>query len=104
MARNPDKVREYRRPGQRAYKARKRAAFTLPFSRDQLGARIAYYGWRCWLCGSTWQQVDHVKPLARGGSHILANLRPICSRCNQSKKAAWPMASVMARFVEKESG
>jgi 5-methylcytosine-specific restriction endonuclease McrA len=51
----------------------------------------------CWLCGGPREQVDHVKPIAAGGSHILANLRPICGSCNQKKWATWPLNGALAR-------
>lgn len=41
----------------------------------------------CIYCGAKAQQVDHVIPLARGGSHSIGNLAPSCAPCNQSKKA-----------------
>ncbi|MGY1778760.1 HNH endonuclease [Geodermatophilus sp. SYSU D01036] len=50
------------------------------------------WGGRCWVCGiadATAQ--DHVKPISRGGSHCLSNLRPICHSCNASKRASWPL-------------
>jgi hypothetical protein len=38
-------------------------------TRAQIEARVAYYGWRCWMCGAPWRDLDHVIPLSRGGSH-----------------------------------
>jgi 5-methylcytosine-specific restriction endonuclease McrA len=55
----------------------------------QLEARIAFYGWRCWICKDDFQQVDHVKPINKGGSNFPANLRPICTSCNSSKQDKW---------------
>lgn len=52
--------------------------------------RIAFYGWRCWICRAPFKEVDHVKPIAAGGAHIGANLRPICVRCNRCKNHQWP--------------
>lgn len=73
--------------------ARRRAALAavplVDFTREQLEARIAYWGGRCYLCGAPWEQVDHVKPVARGGPHCLANFRPTCGPCNNSKGATW---------------
>ncbi len=44
----------------------------------------------CYLCGKhlLWREVtlDHVIPLARGGSHTAANLRVACGPCNFSKQ------------------
>ena|SRR5712664_880068 len=56
-------------------------------SSEQLVARIAVFGWRCWMCGDPWEHIDHVIPLARGGTNWPANLRPACGRCNRRKHA-----------------
>lgn len=55
-------------------------------------------GWRCYLCGKgtpreLWGSVDHddaptmdhVVPLARGGTHSWDNVRCCCRRCNYTK-------------------
>jgi hypothetical protein len=54
-------------------------------------------GWRCWICGCDTPrklrgtiepnapEVDHVIPLAVGGSHTKGNMRCACRSCNQSK-------------------
>lgn len=67
---------------------------------EQLQAKIHYWNDACWLCGADWEQIDHVKPLSKGGSHILANLRPVCARCNYRKHARWPMKEVLAMAQE----
>ena len=54
-------------------------------SADQIMARIAYYGYLCYLCGVPYEAIDHVVPLSKGGSNWPANLRPICNTCNPSK-------------------
>lgn len=59
-------------------------------SSEQLLARAAYWGWRCWICRGEWVTFDHVKPLAAGGSHWPSNRRPICRHCNEKKGATWP--------------
>ena len=56
----------------------------------QVAARVAYYGWRCWMCGIPWEEIDHVIPLARGGSNWPSNLRPACAKCNGRKWAHKP--------------
>jgi hypothetical protein len=58
---------------------------------DQVAARVAYFGGRCWMCAAPWEQIDHVKPLAAGGSNWPANLRPACARCNVTKGGRWPL-------------
>lgn len=58
-------------------------------TREQLAARVAYYGGRCHVCRGAADEIDHVKPVMAGGSNWPANLRPICRRCNRSKGATW---------------
>ena len=67
--------------------ARKQAAL----HRDTLYVR---QGGLCALCGGPVQRrgrqshVDHVLPLARGGSAGFRNLQLLCRRCNQHKGAS----------------
>lgn len=70
-------------------KAREAAAPGFATS-AQIAARRAYYGGRCWMCGKIGPFMDHVKPLARGGSMWPSNLRPACWTCNGRKGAIWP--------------
>lgn len=40
----------------------------------------------CFYCGSTEDiQIDHVVPIARGGTHSIGNLISACKNCNSSK-------------------
>ncbi|MEB3828831.1 HNH endonuclease [Phormidium sp. CCY1219] len=47
-------------------------------------------GYQCQSCGKTRQKVeltiDHIVPLARGGSNDIANLHTLCRSCNAQKK------------------
>lgn len=60
---------------------------------EQIAARVAYYGGLCWMCRAPWQHIDHVKPVARGGSNWPSNLRPACASCNSAKGDRWPLAA-----------
>lgn len=71
-------------------RARQLAATVIIFTADQLAARWAYYGNRCWICRAEATATDHVKPLSGGGAHMLCNLRPICLPCNSAKGNNWP--------------
>lgn len=42
-------------------------------------------GWRA--VGPTYPTIDHVKPLARGGTHTWNNVRLACHQCNSTKGA-----------------
>lgn len=45
-------------------------------------------GFRCVYCEATRElQVDHITPVARGGTDALDNLQTLCRSCNQAKGA-----------------
>lgn len=59
------------------------------------GAEIRYSvmkrdGFKCVLCGSTASdaplEIDHIIPIAKGGSNNLNNLRTVCEICNIGKQ------------------
>ena len=57
---------------------------------------FARNGNRCVACGATERlTVDHIRPVARGGSDDLSNLQTLCSDCN-SRKGTKPMSEWMA--------
>lgn len=105
-AENPHRRGEFRRRWRSVNKMKVRAATerrralkmnasAVPFTADQWEQKIAYWGDRCYLrithlCTGNAEVMDHVKPLAAGGAHMLANLRPACVRCNSSKSSTWP--------------
>lgn len=78
-------------------RAKKAAASQIPFTAEQLAQRWLYYGNRCWICRVEATATDHVKPIAKGGAHMLCNLRPICKPCNSTKNAQWPFVKEMIR-------
>src|ERR1035437_7696029 len=82
---NPERNRKSRRSSTEAYRARKKMAFTVKFTTDQLDERMSVFGFLCAYCGAKFEEIDHVIPLSRGGGHHLSNLRPSCKKCNQSK-------------------
>lgn len=91
--RNADLVRAYNR----LRAAQKRAVTIIPFDLRKLEEKIRYWGGRCWMCGAPYRDIDHVKPLTKGGYHIIANLRPICRPCNQRKFNRWPIPEIPLR-------
>lgn len=76
--------------GQRR-RARERKVISTRFGAKQLLARYAFFGHRCWMCGidGVPLHMDHVKPISKGGAHMLSNIRPACKSCNSSKGDRW---------------
>lgn len=56
-------------------------------TQKQLEGRIDFYERRCAYCGGPYEAIDHVIPVAKGGTNWPANLRPACNECNSSKGA-----------------
>ena len=42
--------------------------------------------WRCQYCGAAAENLDHVVPRSRGGSHTWENVVAACRRCNSRKE------------------
>lgn len=87
---NPELERQGKKRREAARRARMRNNLVLPFTEEQMRARLSMWA-GCWVCDGPANRIDHVKPIAAGGAHILANLRPICEPCNLYKKAKWPV-------------
>jgi 5-methylcytosine-specific restriction endonuclease McrA len=76
-----------------------RSAEIADFTAEQWEQKVAYWGNRCYLnlegiCTGSVDELDHVKPISKGGAHMLANARPACRPCNRSKAAKWPFATI----------
>ena len=54
-----------------------------PLTRRAVFARD---GWRCQYCGAPAENLDHVVPKSRGGSHTWDNVVAACRRCNSRKE------------------
>ncbi|MCT7979408.1 HNH endonuclease [Laspinema olomoucense] len=64
--------------------------------RIRIPASVRAYVWerdrhQCQSCGKTEQEtelnIDHIIPLAMGGSNDISNLQTLCRQCNQRKSA-----------------
>lgn len=62
----------------------------VDFPSAHLAQRLSVFP-GCWICGGPKEEIDHVKPLSKGGPHMLANIRPICRSCNRTKRDEWPL-------------
>lgn len=48
--------------------------------------RFKLWGMPCVICGDSGEiEIDHIIPLARGGSNDLENLQPLCKQCHARK-------------------
>ncbi|MFE2532612.1 HNH endonuclease signature motif containing protein [Streptomyces sp. NPDC059371] len=102
-------VRASRRAASRRAESRRRAIKRLAesehISEQQLQDLVEQFKGACWICGDLFDaetvvlQVDHYKPLSKGGPHILANLRPVCAECNLRKSGRWPFTAQMRAEV-----
>jgi len=102
-----------RRDASRRSESRRRALMaggTLVdhISSDDLDRVLVEYQGRCWICHVDLATVDlhwdHYKPLAKGGEHTLANLRPSCSDCNVRKNSIWPLTEERLDAIRRAVG
>lgn len=84
--RNPDKMKAMYRA---AHKGRKMGPKALGYASIIVNDPCAY-------CGKKGGTVDHIDPIARGGSNEWNNLAGACRKCNASKCAS-PLIEFLAR-------
>lgn len=91
---NPDRVRELSRLKRRARRARLAGADGTHTRQDLENLFAAQRG-RCALCRTKLMpdnaEVDHIVPLARGGSNGANNLQYLCLPCNRAKGSKDPI-------------
>jgi hypothetical protein len=57
---------------------------------------IAQWGDKCVYCQiAPFQEIDHLIPVAAGGSHTLLNVLPCCRKCNRVKR--WSIDELLIR-------
>lgn len=90
-------------PEQRAAVARTRRAREVAsggvHTRDDVAAILKMQKGRCAYCRIKFGKyhVDHIMPLARGGSNDRTNLQALCPPCNQTKSAKDPIVFAQSR-------
>ena len=78
---NPDKVKE-KRHKRRAREANAEGSFKM----SDFRALCEKFDNTCLCCRQIKVlTVDHIKPLAKGGSNMIENLQPLCLECNLRK-------------------
>ncbi|GAB1326922.1 HNH endonuclease [Streptomyces sennicomposti] len=86
----PSAVRAVPRPMRTTPSLRPPEPPLYPSRRDVLRRWEEDEAWSCVYCDSAFTQkvvaeVDHIRPLARGGVHEWPNLAPACAPCNRAK-------------------
>jgi len=92
---NPERFRDQSRRDCHLRRAKLAAATVIDFTPEQFEQKMAYYGNSCYIklpgvCTGAFDEIEHVKPISKGGAHALANFRPSCLPCNRRKWAHWP--------------
>lgn len=69
--------------------ANKRRARIIGTTADPLTALdvkdiLDYYDNKCIYCGGKYEDLDHIVPLSKGGTHTKDNLAPACKDCNRN--------------------
>lgn len=83
---DPD-YRIYHRQKSKRRKAMERGSIGVHVKPRQIRARFAEFDHRCAYCGAGGDlHIEHLVPIARGGTHVLGNILPACQRCNFSKR------------------
>lgn len=97
-AANPQKLRDanHRR------RARKFSAYVADVTQSDVSRMLSAQGGMCVApgCGRDIRgafHVDHIIPLARGGTHEPANVQLLCPTCNCAKRAKLPAEFARAR-------
>lgn len=93
----PSAVRSVARPIRTTPSLRPPEPPLSPSRRDVLRRWEEADDWSCAYCDSAFgpmvvAEVDHIRPLARGGVHEWFNLALACSLCNRLKADAEPMS------------
>ncbi|MGD9705226.1 MAG: HNH endonuclease [Acidimicrobiia bacterium] len=100
-AANADRIREqkaaYRQtPEGKARDARanakRRAALSASdatLTAEEWATILDRFDHRCYVCGAPWEELEHLTPLSRGGTHSAENVRPSCTECNRGTGGKW---------------
>jgi hypothetical protein len=83
----PD-LRLYTRERSRRRKLQQKKQTVWKISVLQLRAKFNKFNNACAYCGSSVEiQIEHIKPIKKGGLHHISNIVPACRSCNYSKAA-----------------
>lgn len=102
-AANPERLAQLRKENDLRRRALKAGSNAEGILAQLIAEKMTFYGNRCIYCGGPFEHVDHVKPLARSGQHLLAWLRPSCGPCNLRKGARWGGVAAWAATRQGDS-
>lgn len=98
-----EKRRKLQHAVSNARRARLKKAKVGRVTAKDLSALLESQGYRCKLCGtdiSAKKDLDHIMPIARGGSHTLEKLQYLCPPCNRRKWAHVPLPAMLSAAVQ----
>lgn len=84
---NPERIREIdrARSHRRRVLLRSRSGYWY-LSPPQIGTIFRRDGGQCLACGAQDDlEIDHIRPVTRGGDNSFSNLQTLCAKCNNSK-------------------
>lgn len=89
---------------ERERRAQKAGTEYTKISKEEYDTILKQYDNCCWICEDQLETVywDHHQPLAKGGAHVVSNLRPSCNPCNTRKNATWPFTTEMKNRIADE--
>lgn len=98
----PEHYRQFRREQDRF----RPSAARRGYDRHWQAIRAAYLAAHplCQRCGRPATEVDHIVPLARGGTHDPANLSALCKSCHSAKTAAEVMRGATRGDLSRRRG
>ncbi len=88
-AENPNKARKLGRICRSRRRARELGA-EGSYTAEESEALLVWQEFRCVICSAEIhdkRELDHIKPLSKGGSNYISNLQWLCVPCNRSKGA-----------------
>lgn len=87
----PEMIREINRAAKHKRRAQKSGS-QEHYTKAQISALRDKCGDKCAYCGERGKMhIDHIIPLAKGGSNAISNIQLICGRCNSEKGASDPV-------------
>jgi 5-methylcytosine-specific restriction endonuclease McrA len=92
--------KERLRPSRKAAKAMRRSAEGV-VTKDDVAWLLEMQRWKCAVCAQSVKRaryhLDHIMPLAKGGTNNRDNLQVLCPSCNLSKSSKHPVDFMQQR-------